>query len=109
MRLSVDCDFAVQREAARYNMMLIMCEYSKICVFATQGGFLGMPRLPIALGDTVALIRDCPWPIILRKRGDFNEPTYEFRGFCWVCGISHGELEQFWKDNGVDATRVELV
>ncbi|KAK4896107.1 hypothetical protein LTR27_005964 [Elasticomyces elasticus] len=71
--------------------------------FAMSNGFLGMASVAVLDGDTVALLKGCKYPVVLRSHG----ADWKFVGICLVHGIDHGQLLEIW--NGVELSNEDFV
>ncbi|KAK5683575.1 hypothetical protein LTS10_005108 [Elasticomyces elasticus] len=71
--------------------------------FAMSNGFLGMASVAVLDGDTVALLKGCKYPVVLRSHG----ADWKFVGICLVHGIDHGQLLEIW--NGVELRNEDFV
>ncbi|KAK5746941.1 hypothetical protein LTR17_000572 [Elasticomyces elasticus] len=61
--------------------------------FAMSNGFVGMASVGVLDGDTVALLKGCKYPVVLRNHG----ADWKFVGICLVHGIDHGQLLEVWE------------
>ena len=68
-------------------------EYIAACrnrrLFATSDGRLGAGSEFMVVGDVVAVLYGCPWPVVLRARPVAEH--YEMLGVAYVHGIMYGE------------------
>ncbi|KAK3659021.1 hypothetical protein LTR56_001458 [Elasticomyces elasticus] len=74
-------------------------------LFTTTGGFLGRCPVIAQPGNIIALVRGYDLPLMLRPQGK----AYILLGYAYVHGILQYELDGFWEDNKVIATKIALI
>jgi hypothetical protein len=74
-------------------------------LFATAEGFIGLAPTTMREGNVIVLVHGSKFPMILRHHGD----VCRFRGFAYVHGIWHNELDTLWKDRDVSYLREHVL
>lgn len=67
---------------------------SRYRLFHTANGFLGLAPRKLLPGDLICAIRECSFPLLLRK----EQSHYVHVGPCFVLGLMNGEVERLIKD-----------
>jgi hypothetical protein len=60
------------------------------CLFGLDSGFFAMGPHSVDVGDSAWIISGCPFPMILRPRGN-QSAQFEVLGRAYIHGIMHGE------------------
>ena len=70
-----------------YNMRLATIGLNGRTLITTQNGFLGLAPDETQLGDTIAILYGCNYPVVLRRFGN----SFRFVGECYIDGLMDGE------------------
>jgi hypothetical protein len=70
-----------------YNMRLATVGLSGRKLITTQNGFLGLAPDETQLGDTIAVLYGCNYPVVLRRSGN----GFRYIGECYIDGLMDGE------------------
>jgi hypothetical protein len=74
--------------AADYDQSIYYACYNR-CFFVTTDGRPGLGPQTLEIGDEVAILYGCRWPVVLRKKAAAD--CYEFLEIAYVYGIMLGE------------------
>lgn len=74
-------------------------------LFTTTSGFLGLSMQRVAANDRVAVLHDCPFPVLLRPKDE----AFAFVGFVYIGDLLEGQLEACWQRYGPYTQEVILV
>lgn len=67
--------------------------------FITNKGFLGSGTHKIGPGDSLAIIRGCRMPVVIRKHSN-GDGSFEVLGQCWVGALMYGEYVENMRKAG---------
>ncbi|KAK4502382.1 hypothetical protein PRZ48_005807 [Zasmidium cellare] len=76
--------------------------------FLTEKGYYGLAQAGLAWGDSIAIVRGAPVPVLLRPTLETGPQSREYRFLCegFVLGIMDGEV---WNDDTIPREDIMLV
>lgn len=78
-------DKYISPHASNLRRTVIALQHRRLCT--TQTGFLGLAPNEIKIGDTVAIILGCNYPVLLRP----FDNGFKYVGECYIDGMMEGE------------------
>jgi hypothetical protein len=91
-------------EAKNMSLASISCEGRKLVT--TKSGYLGLAPSAAAVGDVVAIIYGCNFPVLLRPAGEEN---YTVVGECYVDGLMDGEAVEALNRGEYENREISLI